>query len=424
MAPRYGFDTTELELLVSDDVATVIYPSALDGGTVEIGGQFRLSFTVNPTPRFTWSFDPREAPGLSLCTDETASLRCRLPHAPELELRRTDTPWKLAKAVSLSGFLPVYDPVGDVDVRDVRFSVFNWGDAFGTTLIWCDSTKRSVQNRHQWSSEGWEIILDADPDLDQKWENAKHSREFVVTHCGRLTRTDKQPFLFSDAHEVLGCLHWFLSFVRGRRVGIALASGFTDDPGPQAREEPLITHWNVTQVDEAVTVQSWFTPGMERELGCLFQAFHRIWRGDKLLKRQLRTMISTYCVALDQSIPLEMQVLSGYIGLETETRKNLGKAELSKVLNKHHLPCQITDTVEGAGQKFNGAKFLASIRNDVVHQNTGGYPDVDQLWRASKTCLYFLELLILCKLGHEGTFCDRFRAKAVGEAIDMPPQGT
>ena len=242
-----------------------------------------------------------------------------------------------------------------------------------------------------------------------------------MSHCGRLTRTDDQPFRFGDATEVLQCLHWFLSFVRGRRVGVALASGFVGDPGQQSQEEPLITHWDVTQVDEAATAQSWFTLGVEDELDGLFQSFHDIWRNNQPLAHQLRTMIDAYCVALGQSIPIETRILSGYIGLETETHRNLDKQELRSILADYGLLDSISDTVRGSGQTFSGSKLLTRTRNAFVHQNTGRSPSLEKLISAWNTCLYFLELLILRKLGHDGTFCDRFHATYVGETSDMPP---
>ena len=421
MDPMCGFDATELDLLDSEDVATVTQSSAADGSTVEIGGRFRLGFTVKPTPRLTWHFEPGDAAGSFIHPGGAARLRCRLPHAPELDLRQTTTGWILAAATSLSGFLPNYEPEGDVDVVGVRFSVLNWGGVLGTRSIRDAKSQRVWVGRHQWSSDGWQITLDADPDLRQKWEDAKDDRGFLVTHCGLLTRTDGQPFRFRNGVEVLGCLHWFLSFVRGRRVGVALASGFVGDPVQQGQEEPLITHWYVTQVDEAATAQSWFTRGVEDELDALFRSFHNIWRNDQPLARQLRIMISAYCVALSQSIPIEMRIVSGYIGLETETAQNLDKRALRSILTRYSLPDRISDTVRRSGQEFSGSKLLARTRTAIVHQNARREPTLEKLWRAWYTCLYFLELLMLRKLGHEGAFCDRFHATHVGERSDMPP---
>ena len=420
MVPMGGFDATERDLADFEDVAVTL-ASASDGSGVEIGGRLRLGFTVKPTPRLTWRFERRDAAGSSISLDEAASLHCRLPHAPQLKLRQTPSGWMLAAAESLSGVLPSYEPEGDVDVVDVRFSVLNWGDVFGTIFIRDGKSSRVWEGRHQWLSDGWQITLDADPDVRQKWKDAKDDRGFLVSHSGRLTRTDGQPFRFSDATEVLGCLHWFLSFVRGRRVGVALASGFADDPGQQIQQEPLITHWDVTQVDEAAEAQSWFTRGIEDELDGLFQSFHDIWRNDEPLERQLRFMISAYCVALDQSIPIDMQIVSGYIGLETETDKNLNKQKLRTILKNNGLPDLMSDTVHGSGQEFSGSKLLAKTRNDIVHQITGRYPTPERLDRARNTCLYFLELLMLRILGHEGTFCNRFHATWVGTRSDMPP---
>lgn len=422
MVPVGGFNTTDRTLLDSEEVATARQAKGTaDGGWVEIGGRLRLGFTVRPTPRLTWRFEPGDVAGSSFAVGEPVSIRCRLPRTRELELGRTDFIWIGAAEASLGGILPNNcEPEGDVDVVDVRFSVLNWGDAFGTSTI-RDSESRFVwTGRHQWSSDGWQITLDADSDLMQKWKDAKGDRGFLVSHCGRLTRTDGQPFRFADAIEVLGCLHWFLSFVRGRRVGVALASGFADDPGHQSQQEPLIAHWAVTQVDEAAGAQSWFTRGIEDELDGLFNSFHDIWRNDQPLARRLRFMISAYCVALDQSIPIEMRVVSGYIGLETETNKNVDKQELKEILTRNGLQDRISDTRHGSGQEFSGSKLLVRTRNNIVHHNTGDYPNLERVSRATETCLYFLELLILRKLGHEGTFFDRFHATWVGTRSDMP----
>ena len=420
MVPMGGFSTTDRTLLDSGEVATARQASTADGGWVEIGGRLRLGFTVRPTPRLTWRFEPGDTAGSAIATGKPVSIRCRLPHTRELDLGQTDF-WTGAAEVSLSGILPNdCEPEGDVEVVDVRFSVLNWGDVFGTSTIRDGESRLVHTGRHQWSSDGWQITLDADPDLRQKWNDAKDDRGFLVTHCGRLTRTDGQPFRFSDAIESLGCLHWFLSFVRGRRVGVALASGFAYDPGHQSQQEPLITHWDVTQVDEAAEARSWFTSGIEDELDGLFDSFHDIWRNDQPLARQLRFMISAYCVALDQSIPIDMQVVSGYIGLETAVGKNLNKQELKETLTRNGLPHLINDTVRGSGQEFNGSKHLAKTRNAIVHHHITGSPPLEKLSKARTTCLYFLELLILRRLSHEGTFFDRFHATWVGTRSDMP----
>ena len=424
MTPRFGFGATERLLPEHEGVATVTHASPAGSDPVEIGGRWSLGFSLKPTPRVTWSLEPDDATGSAISVHEGAGLRVRLPHSPDLELLRTSLRLNLAAAASLSGILPAYEPEGDITVTDVRFDVINWGGVLGATYTRYDEPLQMTLNRHQWSSDVWQITLDGDPDLKQSWESARDNRGFTVTHCGRVTRADGQPFAFREASEVLGCLHWFLSLVRGRRVGIALATGFATDPGLQPREEPLITHWGVTHVDEAAAAQSWFTLGVEHELDGLFQSFHRVWRDDEALARQLRTMISAYCVALDHSIPIDMRVLAGYIGLETETTKNLNKPVLKAILAGRHLPDRISHTVHGSGQPFSGSKLLTKTRNAVVHQNTGDYPTVDRLSRACNTCLYFLELLMLRKLGHEGTFCDRFQATHVGMRSDMPNTGT
>ena len=79
---------------------------------------------------------------------------------------------------------------------------------------------------------------------------------------------------------------------RNTTISRSFASGFAADPGLRPQQEPLITHWGVTHVDEAAAAQSWFTLGVEHELDDLFQSFRRVWRDDEPLARQLRIMIS------------------------------------------------------------------------------------------------------------------------------------
>ena len=81
---------------------------------------------------------------------------------------------------------------------------------------------------------------------------------------------------------------------RNTTISRSFASGFAADPGLRPQQEPLITHWGVTHVDEAAAAQSWFTLGVEHELDDLFQSFHRVWRDDEPLARQLRIMISVW----------------------------------------------------------------------------------------------------------------------------------
>ena len=183
MVPMGGFDATERDLLDFESVVTVTQASAADGSGVKIWGRLRLGFTAKPTPRLAWRFERRDASSPSIALDEGASLRCRLPHAPELTLEQTPFGWMLTAPESLSGILPSYEPEGDVDVVDVRFSVINWGHVLGTSTI-RDESQRVWTGRHQWSSDGWQITLDADPDL----RNGKTPRSccWPGRRCGRV----------------------------------------------------------------------------------------------------------------------------------------------------------------------------------------------------------------------------------------------
>ncbi|WP_423920962.1 hypothetical protein [Candidatus Poriferisodalis sp.] len=419
MTPQFGFNRDDRLLLRAFVSAAQPGVESDSAAAAEQEGDWCFVFTTQPTPRVDWSFDNANAPEAEGNDGPNVLLRCRPPDGELIDLRTTKIHRGPGVTCSVSGRLPSYEPSSKIDVTEVRFDVLNWGDILGTADTRCEESSGWSLNRHQWSSDGWEVTIDGDPRLSEQWRNAEADRAFTVTHCGRLSRADRQPFAFRDAHDILRCLHWFLSFVRGRRVGIALAAGFADDPGPQPQRDPIITHWGVTPVDEAASAQSWYTLGMEHELDRLFRAIHSIWRADEASTHELRTMISTYCVAQDQSIPIDMRILAGYIGLETQRRKNLNLQKLQAVLHEHNLPHRIKDKIRRPKKKFDGPETLVDVRNRIVHHKPC-YPDTDELWRAWDTCLYYLELLILRKLGHEGHFCDRFRATARGMKYDMP----
>ena len=103
---------------------------------------------------------------------------------------------------------------------------------------------------------------------------------------------------------------------------------------------------------------------------------------------------------------------------------NLNKPTLYSILKANGLSDRISDTVHSSAQPFSGSRLLAKARNTIVHHSTTGYPNASRLVRAWKTCLYFLELLILRKLGHDGAFCDRFHAESAGTRSSMPYTAT
>lgn len=426
MIPTLGFNSDDRPLLDTHGFARVTTTSPEGVNRFEIPGRWQFALTMRPTPHVAWRFEADTVDEALADPDAGAVLNFRPPLGPDLDLMTSVRGWHITSANVLWGKLAAYELAGDIQVREVRFEVINWGDVIGALSTCSREPLRMTLNRHRWSSAGWQITLDGDPELQQSWAAAKQQRGFTVTHCGCITRSDGLQFSFRECLELLRCLHFFLSFVRGRRVGVALATGYGEATGAAPQANPLATHWGHFVVDEAASSQSWFTTEIERELAGLFRRFHEVWSGDQPLARRLMTMIGTYCVALNESIPIDMRILAGYIGLETETKESLHQQNLKRILAYHGLPHLIKDAVGGSSTPFNGPKLLAKTRNQIVHQDGGSELTTDKLGRAWNTALYFLELVILRKLGHDGSFCDRFQATWAGMRSPMPdkPQET
>lgn len=418
ISPACGFNSEDRLLFDEHGAEAVASPSPDSDQQCEIPGRWQFRLTMKPTPHVAWKLEADEFHTMLAGPDTGAVLSYRPPFGPNIDLMKAARNWRMGDATEISGTLPAYELADDALVRDVRFEVVNWGDVIGAQATRYPDPLRMHRNRNEWMSAGWRVTLDGDPDLHQSWKSAKQERGFAVTHSGRLRHPDEKLFSFRESFEVLRCLHFFLSFVRGRRVGIALATGFAHDPGPTPLIEPIIEHWGVTQVDEATSAQSWYTIGLESELERLFHNFHARWP-DEARSRELRMMVSAYCVAHNESIPIEMRILAGYIGLETQRRKNLNQPKLESVLTENNLPHRIKDTIDQPWVEFGGPESLVDVRNRIVHHKAD-YPGTDELWRAWKTCCYYLELLILRKLDYNGQFSDRFQAGWAGTTHDLP----
>ena len=81
---------------------------------------------------------------------------------------------------------------------------------------------------------------------------------------------------------------------------------------------------------------------------------------------------------------IDLRILAGYIGLETETEESLHQQNLQRILADHGLPHLIKDAVVSSSTPFSGPKLLAKTRNQIVHQDGGSELTTDKLGRADR----------------------------------------
>ena len=403
------------------DDAVFEFDDASTGDPVRLVGQFTVDFVFEPDPRLDWSFRVREEdlalahaakmPSPLSWTSADASRRLRLlvtrqrttlGGEPVVEFGGIAESEKLSDSASRA-------------VEEVRFDVINLNAPFGTVRV-TDGEGSSSFSRHEWECAGWRIVLDGQTDVD--WKELKTRAGYQVTHVGSLTRADGRPFPFTDAIEFLGCLHWFLSLVQGRRVGIALPAGFAQRQNAHSDSTPIIDLWSVRVTEAAGSgIASWY-PKLEREsLGNLLEAFCTQWDAGDDERDFLQFLVAIYCTATAQAILVEPRFVMAYVGLEAMAGEDVPEGHavnvavcLERALQRYGVPTDAGHLQNP--RQLSPVRHLVAVRTAIVHPNQkrmkgDGWSHGDHVVHAWQVALWMLEVLLLKKLGYGGKYVNR-----------------
>ena len=393
-----------------------------------VPGELGIDFAFEPNPRLTWQFCIRDDAPAAAQTGVNPGDLVWTPIDADLSLplrvvTRRHSFGGQRQGPELSGIvdLPSLPQPSQETVEEVRFDVINFNAPYGTVVITDDSGMRPA--RHEWECGGWRVILDGQPGVD--WRQLSTTAGYSVTHVGSLTRTDSSPFEFAEAHAFLDCLHWFLSLVQGRRVGIALPGGFVSRSDADSGINVVANAWSIFVTDAAESdVWGWY-PSRNPSLGAvslheLLAAFQVKWSEDAEERWRLKFLVSILCTACAQVILVEPRLVMAYVGLEAFAgeaapngkRVNMQR-DLTAALASHGIPTSADYLKNTKG--IEPVTHLIAVRNAIVHSNKQLSDDKwdpsAHIRHAWNVALWMLQLLLLRLLEYNGSYYNHMNSE-------------
>ena len=270
------------------------------------------------------------------------------------------------------------------------------------------------------SADPWSIELTAVSGLTDILETIEKSAGYAVTHTGRIRRSDRSHFDGAEAEQVVRSLATFLSFLRGGRCGIALATGISDE------DDEAWQRWGTGHVKRGNNSRYWLS-GIHSEdaISDLFRgSFRRLVGADG---RAVQNILDWYLNASESSyhaglilIQAALERLSHLIldrpkGGREKTgdfiRDALSRSCLGVSASVPEALRELTDFAF-AENIAHGPAAIVKVRNDLVHPRTTT-PAISARTQleASELAEYYVELILLKMFGYSGRHWNRIDAR-------------
>lgn len=285
-------------------------------------------------------------------------------------------------------------------------------------------------------ADRWRVTLDELPSAADRAREAKDEQGYVLTHTGRVERTDGSSFELAATEKLLEALGWVLSFVRGAFTSPLLLSGYSG-------EERVALDWSRSRVDPFINRDSWFPP---REKGVLEEIFPHFYElmSNPVWQDPVRLAVDFYVRSNDVGL-LETSLLLSHATLEllawtvfvedtghvrAEGFDKLGfSGRLRLLLAWAGIPPEIPPECSELAGHFpkpdqDGPFAIGEIRNGIVHprhrQRTYDTPVLARV-DATQLAVRYVELVILKLLGYQGQAQNRLaRARWMSDTEAVP----
>ncbi len=332
-------------------------------------------------------------------------------------------------------------------VRKVRFHLTN----FPNVLLPLSLHQKDADGERYWRgsmlAEGgrWELRLDARPELKDLATAIEERQTFAVTHIGQLSRRDGETFSSDEIDSALRCLLALFSFGRGAWSAPMLPVGFDDR---SAR-----VWWNAGSV--------FCTAGLVRGLSWLdshdgdgFQQVAGQWMDlweEPQWRVALDRAVMYYTEANRQGVGhpsfLEIRYTLAQAGLElmawTILKQEASEERPAWVKGPGAAPTNLRNLLMWAGipqevppelpalealkqdHGWDDAAHVPSwLRNQIAHPKPrpeAAGPAHDVLWQGTQLAVWYLELLLLRRLGFNGRYGCRLETERwAGQTRPVP----
>jgi hypothetical protein len=344
------------------------------------------------------------------------------------------------RALCIRGFLTgsLCEGQPDAKIEKLRFHVPNYHNYMGTPVAYQSGI--GYPGRLTFLTEDWRITLD-------QAEGWGHPSNFeglngrtrleagnAISHVGLLERADGAPFQWADSKSVLEGFRLFLSFALGRWTAPILLVG-TNTGGKEACQ------WEAARVDRCNDRYSWlpqYPYSVQPDMAMAWQGFSAL---AEAWSDRLAVCLEWYLQASRTDVPATgivfaqaaLELLFYLVIVEPATLRNVeNKLVFSDTLRLllHHceigsaIPSGLVNmtTVAKESHWVDGPHALNEVRNSIMHgskvnklikSDTLVLNDIRQLG------LWYIELILLYKMGYVGQIVDR-RIGGNGRAI-FPP---
>lgn len=331
------------------------------------------------------------------------------------------------------------------DLASAVFHLFNLPDFHGPD----DYAIQGSEPNDGWArcgratleADGWKITiagLRATSDLE---EALRTDGGYVITHMGKVERSDRSTFSSERLDSVLCCLQYFVAFCVGRWVGVALPVG-VDQQGDKVFEE-----WGIPRVapNDWSGTGSWFDEHHGELLSQVFPGFYARWK-DPLWTQAVETALYWYVCANDRGygVGVDGALILAQNALEclawtycvqerrivsepAFSRRGLPAADKIRMLASTleipvDLPGDMTALRACAGTaSSNIPDAITFIRNALVHPTKSKPFAQDAYYEAWRLAMWLLDLVLLRLCGHSGEYADRLAdGRCAGQMSKVP----
>lgn len=326
------------------------------------------------------------------------------------------------------------------DLLSAQFHLFNFPDFCGPeSYILKAAGGWRVCGRTSLRAEGWNITIAATDKTDGLCEALKSEGGYVVTHVGEIRREDGSSFSDDQLHDLLRCLHAFLSFVTGRWAGLALPVGF-DTSGKKAFEQ-----WGLPKTASGAwhASNSWFDKHHGELLPQTFPGYCALWKHN-LWHETLWKATYWYLIANSSNVDsglilaqtaLELLAWTYCVGdrrmvsPQAFSERGLCAADKLRILTSAlgiplALPVQfkaLNLPLSGRGKWDDAMDAITGIRNTLVHPYAKTKPHKGSYYEAAMLSLWYLDLILLRLCRHEGEYANRLASARHVGAVELVP---
>jgi hypothetical protein len=417
-------------------------------GKVTEPGSGNLSFVWLPYPHFEFQLLQHD----ELCQDLRGKCFFRLPQfdaVAEAEIVKILHEIEESITNKISGRLLQSIVLESIqEISYVLFHISNFKMFIGSWISSQDSEiPRSWRGRVILEAEGWRVTIDAREEIFDIVDSLHSKSGYVVTHIGKLERSNREEFTAKEADEFLDALCYFLSFTRGLWSGLILPVGYN------ASENPVWIEWNPQRVkvdrwqDEEQQVYSWFWMNCSQSLAEIFPGFIRQWQD---WSESLALVIHWYVESnksvggVQGSIILTQAALELLAWVLLVEKGRVSKDDFKKIKSTSRqikclliefnvpieIPASLTNLVQFERNQPHsnneGPYAFSAVRNLIIHsdpENRKRFRDTPSatIIEAWELGLWYVELILLRLFDYQGVYVNRLlRRRLIGGLEPVP----